>query len=300
MYNIDNNGTVPIEDNIKPEPIEEANESYERQRNRETSVSPVKNKKRFSTEELPDPKHLKLMEPEGKCYLVICRYFQNSLIKSSCIILDNRHSQDEDDTTAECIADKRYYSEDRTYISFCFILSLFFWLVAFLIPNLGVKTSSRADSKATDNGAECLSTSEDIKNTKKASVVPHSAEHVMPIFPDTPQRVNILKHDHHYDITPTSLNRRYLAVRRKLKRFQIESKVQKEHIRRLKKTVSTLTEIVSELRRTKAVSEEGLACLDSIANDSDDSQFVNRFLKNLRTNNSAGNKSPVKKRLFKS
>lgn len=59
--------------------------------------------------------------------------------------------------------------------------------------------------------------------------------------------------------------------------------------------MSTLSEIVRELRRTRAVSENGLACLDSIA-ESDVSQLMKRFIKNHK---SIESQSPSKKRGFK-
>lgn len=68
-------------------------------------------------------------------------------------------------------------------------------------------------------------------------------------------------------------------MRQKLQRCKTTSKIQKQVIKRLRKKVSTLSDIVSELRRTRAVSENGLACLDSIA-ESDVSQLMKRFIRN--------------------
>lgn len=110
------------------------------------------------------------------------------------------------------------------------------------------------------------------------------------------QEINNLNHDHHYHSTPRGMKRRYNGIRQKLHRSMTETKIQKQVIRRLRKKVSTPTDIVRELRRTRAVSESGLACLDSIA-ESDVSQLMKRFIKN---HNSVKTKSPIKKRGFKS
>lgn len=97
--------------------------------------------------------------------------------------------------------------------------------------------------------------------------------------PTTPPKTNNLSHDHHYHSSPGGFIRRYNGMRQKLQRCKTTSKIQKQVIKRLRKKVSTLSDIVSELRRTRAVSENGLACLDSIA-ESDVSQLMKRFIRN--------------------
>ena len=82
--------------------------------------------------------------------------------------------------------------------------------------------------------------------------------------PNTPRRCQLLRHDHHYETTLKSLKKRYEVSRKKIKAFRAKWKVQRQHIGRLKKQVADLTEIVRELLRTRAISEDGLACLQSM------------------------------------
>ena len=96
---------------------------------------------------------------------------------------------------------------------------------------------------------------------------------------NTPRRCQLLRHDHQYETTPRSLMKRYQVSRKKIKAFRVKSKVQHQYIGRLKKQVADLTEIVRELRRPRAISEDGLECLQSIA-ESDVSQLLKRFIEN--------------------
>lgn len=82
----DANRTVPIgetnglteERNVKLSHASNENCNLASQRNSESSILPMENRKRVSTEELPDSKHLKLIEDEGS----------NSIICES-VSLDN-------------------------------------------------------------------------------------------------------------------------------------------------------------------------------------------------------------------
>ena len=55
----------------------------------------------------------------------------------------------------------------------------------------------------------------------------------------------------------------------------------RKHISRLKKQVTPLKTIVSELRKTRALPDSGLECLEAIA-DTDISQFLKRFIQNKK------------------
>ena len=55
----------------------------------------------------------------------------------------------------------------------------------------------------------------------------------------------------------------------------------RKHISRLKKQVTSLKTIVSELRKTRALADSGLECLEAIA-DTDISQFLKRFIQNQK------------------
>lgn len=92
----------------------------------------------------------------------------------------------------------------------------------------------------------------------------------------------VIKHDHRYEISPKTTKRKLLRQQQTIKILKQNSHVQKQHILRLKKRTS-LKDIVSELRRTRAITDFGLQCLDSIA-DADVSQFLQRFFKNQKDN----------------
>lgn len=80
-----------------------------------------------------------------------------------------------------------------------------------------------------------------------------------------------------------------------MKLLQKETKVQKQRIGRLKRKIRTLKDVVSELRRTRAIPESSFACLDAIA-DSDvlQQRRLQRFIKNKK--NVGNQQRPVKKK----
>ncbi|XP_033220761.1 THAP domain-containing protein 5-like isoform X2 [Belonocnema kinseyi] len=209
------------------------NFSLTSKRNSENSILTIKNRKRSSAEELPDPKHLKLIEDEGSKSVI---YEIDSLNNT-----DISHYQEEDNTTVEATASDtsiKYCDEERSYLLFCFILSLIVWLFAFVLPNLRTKISKSVDSKVIDNEAESPNISEKLSS--------QSVEKA-PKVPSTLGRIDILKHDHHYSATPIDFKRRYHLVRRKLKKVRTLSKAQTQHIVRLKRKIAALSEIVSKL-----------------------------------------------------
>ncbi|XP_070518806.1 uncharacterized protein [Cardiocondyla obscurior] len=91
-------------------------------------------------------------------------------------------------------------------------------------------------------------------------------------------------HDHSYEMSPKTMKRKLFSAMSKLKLLHKINKIQKQHISRLKRKICTLKDIVSELRRTKAILESGLACLDAIA-DFDITQLLQRFIKNKKNVN---------------
>ncbi|XP_033221455.1 THAP domain-containing protein 4-like [Belonocnema kinseyi] len=70
---------------------------------------------------------------------------------------------------------------------------------------------------------------------KETSTTPKS-----PKSPDTSRRRCITSQDYHYAANPKALKKNDVRVRRKLEVVRNESRVQKQHIRRLRKKISTL------------------------------------------------------------
>ena len=105
-----------------------------------------------------------------------------------------------------------------------------------------------------------------------------------------------IEHDHRYVRTPRYSKKKLQRMKEKMKMMKADLRNKKKKIVRLKKKVTTLKDIVIKLRKTRALPESGLACLDSIA-DTDVSQFLQRFEKNMKKREAQ--QSGTRKRLFK-
>ena len=81
--------------------------------------------------------------------------------------------------------------------------------------------------------------------------------------------------------TPRSMKQKVVLQKRKIQALMNERYSNRKHISRLKKQVTSLKTIVSELRKTRALADSGLECLEAIA-DTDISQFLKRFIQNQK------------------
>ncbi|XP_046590947.1 THAP domain-containing protein 1-like [Neodiprion lecontei] len=97
----------------------------------------------------------------------------------------------------------------------------------------------------------------------------------------TRRRVQLTQHDHHYEDTPRTIKNKLSATNQILQKMKGERRVYKQKINPLQKKVRSLKDIVSELRKARAISEAGLAYLDSIA-DEDISEFLKRYINNKK------------------
>ncbi|XP_017886276.1 THAP domain-containing protein 1-like [Ceratina calcarata] len=78
------------------------------------------------------------------------------------------------------------------------------------------------------------------------------------VTPRSLKRKRNCKHDHSYDLSPSSMRRKISHLSATVKRLRAESKVHNRRIKRLKNKITSLNDLVSELRRTKAIPEVGL------------------------------------------
>lgn len=63
------------------------------------------------------------------------------------------------------------------------------------------------------------------------------------------KRVFITQHDHQYEIPPEILRKRYIKQQEKIKILMNQARVHKQRISRLDKTVSSLKELVTKLKK---------------------------------------------------
>lgn len=108
--------------------------------------------------------------------------------------------------------------------------------------------------------------------------------------PKTVRRRKSVSHDHRYIVSPRNLQAQLLASKKAKERLGTKLERSRQKINRLEKKVETLQDIVNELRDTRALTDEGLACLESVA-DSDLSQLFKRYVKNKTSSMAKGAKS---------
>ncbi|XP_076671259.1 uncharacterized protein LOC143370260 isoform X3 [Andrena cerasifolii] len=122
---------------------------------------------------------------------------------------------------------------------------------------------------------------DEVPSTSSASELANTLMQRNGQTPTTSRRIRHIVHDHQYETTPRSMRKKILLQKKRIQALMLEKHADKQHISRLKQQVTSLKQIVSELRRTRALSESGLECLNSTA-DTDVSQFLKRFIKNQR------------------
>ncbi|XP_043469283.1 THAP domain-containing protein 3-like isoform X2 [Leptopilina heterotoma] len=88
--------------------------------------------------------------------------------------------------------------------------------------------------------------------------------------------------EHNYDSSPRSLKRKLEKNRSIISTLRNVSRIQKQKITRLKKRVSSLTQLVHKIRKGKLVPQFDLKCLDTIAED-DVKESVTTTLKGRET-----------------
>ncbi|XP_076667671.1 uncharacterized protein LOC143368625 isoform X2 [Andrena cerasifolii] len=75
--------------------------------------------------------------------------------------------------------------------------------------------------------------------------------------PATIRRIHPIVHDHRYAKIPRSMWKKILVQKKQIQAMKRERHVDKQHILRLKKQVTSLKRIVNELRRTRALPDSG-------------------------------------------
>lgn len=95
------------------------------------------------------------------------------------------------------------------------------------------------------------------------------------------QFLRYVQNDHKYE-NSTDILRKQLAQRnRKILSLQLRRKIDTQKIRRMKKKIASLKDVVHDLRQRGALSESGITCLESVSECSV-SEFLQRFSTNYK------------------
>ncbi|EZA51135.1 THAP domain-containing protein, partial [Ooceraea biroi] len=77
--------------------------------------------------------------------------------------------------------------------------------------------------------------------------------------------INSVNHDHYYDASSSTLRKKLIRSQEALKNKERKIKLQNRQLQRLRTRITSLKEVITNLRSQRMVSENCLSCLDSIS-----------------------------------
>lgn len=111
------------------------------------------------------------------------------------------------------------------------------------------------------------------------------------------KRHRILKHDHHYEDSPSALRQKLNEARKTIKKNMKTIKLQKRIMQRLQTQLLSFKEIIFEIRRDRKVFDNCLNSLESI-NDDGVKEFLQRVFENGESVSISRNQYPPGLRRF--